>query len=245
MSENIKEALSYAVELAEREYKIIQNEEGKEFYDANGHTLRELDPKKYASALQLTSLSSLVEYLKSETEYMSKDQQLIVHVKDEKEVQAFLPLDGDRKREPLAYSKAILPEFSYGRFYDTENFNIKLQSSFVKTEDSETLVQFASAIKVEAGKEITDNGTSQVTTVKQGVASLVNAKTPTPALLKPYRTFVEVDQPESEFIFRINNEPGCALFEADGGLWRIEAINNVRLYLEKELSELKNITIIA
>lgn len=245
MTENIKEALQYSVELAGNEAKIVKGENNKEYYDSAKHSLRELDPVKYAVALKLTSLSSLIEYLKSEKEYLTEDEHLIVHVEDESTVKAFLPLDGERKRETLAYASAILPEFHFGRFYDTENFNIKLQSSFVATEDSEMLIEFASAIKIENGATIEDSGVSQTTTIRDGVASLSKARTPNPVSLKPYRTFVEVDQPESNFVFRISNEPACALFEADGGIWRIEAINNIRLYLEKELAELKNVTIIA
>ncbi|MEG2294316.1 MAG: hypothetical protein RR936_08180 [Carnobacterium sp.] len=50
--------------------------------------------------------------------------------------------------------------------------------------------------------------------------------------MQPYRTFLEVPQPESAFIFRLDDEGRCALFEADGGLWKNEAILNVRKYLE-------------
>ena len=31
--------------------------------------------------------------------------------------------------------------------------------------------------------------------------------------------------------------PRCAIFEADGGAWRNEAITNIREYLKDELSE--------
>ena len=60
---------------------------------------------------------------------------------------------------------------------------------------------------------------------------------PNPVLLKPYRTFIEVQQPESAFIFRMQDGPRAALFEADGGAWRIEAMENIRAYLAKELKE--------
>ena len=41
----------------------------------------------------------------------------------------------------------------------------------------------------------------------------------------------------SPFIFRINKDAGCALFDADGGMWRYHAIQNILEYLESSLSE--------
>jgi 16S rRNA U1498 N3-methylase RsmE len=55
-------------------------------------------------------------------------------------------------------------------------------------------------------------------------------------------------QPESDFVFRMKDGPRCALFEADGGAWQNEAIDNIKKHLEASLkSEIENkrITIIA
>lgn len=41
MTENLKEALSYAVELAEKENKIISSSNGKEYFDINKHMTSE------------------------------------------------------------------------------------------------------------------------------------------------------------------------------------------------------------
>ncbi|MGC4441273.1 hypothetical protein ABXW85_20645, partial [Streptococcus suis] len=77
----------------------------------------------------------------------------------------------------------------------------------------------ASALKIESGSEIEDNGVSQVATVTSGVASLAKGKAPNPVLLRPYRTFAEVEQPASQFVFRIDKQARMALFEADGKRW--------------------------
>lgn len=77
------------------------------------------------------------------------------------------------------------------------------------------------------------------------MASLAKAKAPNPVTLRPYRTFSEVEQPSSEFIFRINQLANMALFEADGGKWRLDAINNIANYLKEELADQTNITILA
>ena len=71
---------------------------------------------------------------------------------------------------------------------------------------------------------------------------------PNPVTLKPYRTFLEVDQPASDFIFRMkeySGSIGCALFEADGGAWKMEAMQNMEAYLQDELKGLDQFTVIA
>jgi hypothetical protein len=66
-------------------------------------------------------------------------------------------------------------------------------------------------------------------------------------VLAPYRTFVEVTQPESDFVFRMQNGPRCALFEADGGAWKLTAMRHIKEYLqaalEKEIQEGKIVII--
>lgn len=64
--------------------------------------------------------------------------------------------------------------------------------------------------------------------------------------LKPYRTFREIEQPASVFLFRLKNRDGappeCALFEADGGAWKLEATDKIGKYFAGELE--KTITIV-
>ncbi len=59
--------------------------------------------------------------------------------------------------------------------------------------------------------------------------------------LRPFRTFREIEQPESEFLFRMQSSgngvpPMCALFEADGGAWRMEAIARIKTFLKEKTS---------
>ena len=84
------------------------------------------------------------------------------------------------RRETLAVAKAIIPDIPFGRYQDVEQFNIMLQSSFIDNGDSDLLLQFASAIKIDKGAEIADNGVSQTTTIKSGVSSLAPGKNTEP-----------------------------------------------------------------
>lgn len=244
MSENIKEALEYAVELNQQGLEIVMADDGTEYYDANKVRMVELDPKRYPETLHLKTLKSLVDYLKSGLNGLD-EMNLIVVVEDNKEVTVYTEDDELENRVRLISVAAQIPIIPFDSWQSSEQFNIMLQSLFINSDDRSPLLDFASRLKVENGAEIQDSGVNQVTTVKNGVASLAQAKTPNPVTLRPYRTFAEVDQPESQFVFRINSQANLALFEADGGKWRLEAIENVANYLREELSTKENITILA
>ncbi|MBZ4301937.1 hypothetical protein LAJ58_11255, partial [Streptococcus pneumoniae] len=119
------------------------------------------------------------------------------------------------------------------------------QTNFIDDNDRGTLLEFASALKIENGAEIEDNGVSQVATVKTGVASLAKGKAPNPVTLRPYRTFSEVEQPASLFVFRIDKQANMALFEADGKRWVADAVGNIAAYLKEQLADQKHITVLA
>lgn len=245
MTENIKDALSYAVELAGKENKIIHSETGKEYFDSNKYSLQELSPRKYAPILELQTLKSLVDYLKSDNDLIS-DRKLVVVVDSCQKVSVYDQVDFENgKRPQLVSVRASVPVIPFSNWRDQEEFNIMLQSMFIDDADRGIVLDFASHLKIEKGAEVQDNGVSQVATVRDGVASLAQAKTPNPVTLRPYRTFNEVEQPASQFIFRINKMANLALFEADGGKWQLEAIGNIARYLAKELADNNKITILA
>ncbi|MGV3205821.1 hypothetical protein ACEF08_06275 [Streptococcus suis] len=244
MTENIKAALEYAVELNQHGLEIVTAGDGREYYDANKTRMVELDPKRYPRTLELSTLTSLVEYLKSDLNGM-QDQRLIVAVEKNDEVCVWSENDELEHRTLLVDVKARIPELSFGRFVSSEQFNIMLQSNFIDDNDRSALLEFASALKIENGAGIEDNGVSQVATVKTGVASLAKGKVPNPVDLRPYRTFNEVEQPASKFVFRIDKNAQMALFEADGKRWVQEAVGNIAAYLKAELADLEHITVLA
>ena len=63
-----------------------------------------------------------------------------------------------------------------------------------------------------------------------------NIKDPnTSATKKRSITIRELDQPASDFIFRVKAQGGFALFEADGGAWKIAAINAIASWLTNRI----------
>lgn len=223
----IKEALEYLVGMGKAE---IHDENGQRFSDKRLHLFQMPTTDK----LTVYSLSGLVEYLKSEFDSKAP---MMIQITGPEDVQCFSSVNNDMKRNEWIQASAMLPTFYFDRFYDTEDFNIKLQSAFVQNQDRDIMLQVVGNIKEEAVQTIGDDGTSQSVTAKTGVASVGKVKVPNPVVLAPYRTFVEVQQPESEFVFRMKNGPSCALFEADGGAWKIQAMKNIKEYLQKELEK--------
>ena len=83
-----------------------------------------------------------------------------------------------------------------------------------------------------------DSGVTQTVEARAGVSLKQNVDINPRVKLQPFRTFLEVDQPESEYLLRVDEEGRIGLFEADGGVWKLEAKRNVKEYLEKALTDL-------
>lgn len=191
------------------------------------------------------TLTSLVDYIKANIDTMAK--KMIIHVVSPTEVQMYSSLDCDRKREYMVEVNANLPQFRFGTFIDHEEFCIALQSKFIENEDRKLVLKFAGTVEDETIAQYGDDGVSQKATIKTGLTSKSEALVPNPVNLIPYRTFLEVEQPASDFIFRMKSSCGvqCAIFEADGGAWKNEAMDNIKGYLEEELKGLEQFTVIS
>ena len=227
----------------------IEEIEGRTYVDKD---MTQIGKELRATSITMSNLSSLVDFIKkSKTDF--KTGHYIAHVVSPTEVRLFSSLDADRQRETLAVVKAEVPEFSFGQFIGNEEFVIGVQSKFLNEDaeanDKPIILQFAGNVNAGTVAEYGDTGVGQKAAIKKGVASLQEVEVPSPCRLMPYRTFTEVAQPMSNFIFRVkdNDRYGvtCALFEADGGAWKNEAKANIKAYLEKELADVSNIFVIS
>lgn len=223
----IQKALEYLVGLGAAETHEI---EGQIYSDKPLHLV--IEPKP--AHLVVRNLSGLVDYLKSNYDDLPP---VLVHVESPTEVSVYGSFSRDWSRNHYIMASALLPSIPFGRFLDMESFNILLQSCFVPNEDRSNVLRIVGNVKEENVTSVGDDGISQQVTAKTGIATVENVIVPNPVLLKPYRTFVEVAQPESEFVFRMRSGPEAALFEADGGSWKLEAIQRIKDYLAEELAE--------
>lgn len=223
--------------------------------EINGRTyctkdLRRYDAADKAEPIKATTLTSLVDYIKESREELR--DRMIIQVVSATKVLLYSGLLAERDRETLFEVNALLPQFEYGREYDQESFLVAMQSCFQKTDDREAVTIMASNIVNTQQGTFSDDGVSQQAIIKTGVTTKDAAFVPNPVSLIPYRTFLEVPQPASDFVFRISEGRGGApafkLVAADGGLWKSQAVDNVKNYLVKALADIperERITIIA
>lgn len=243
----IKEALEYISGLKAASLEPIVKEINGKIYC--NQRLERYDEMSKARCIQATTLTALVDYIKNKKEEMSSS--MIIHVVNPSRVQLYSSLNGDRDREFLFEVNAEIPQFKFDTYYDQERFLIELQANFQTTTDLEAILKVAGNVEIKATANYGDTGVSQKTVIKQGVASKVDVLVPNPVQLTPYRTFLEVEQPFSQFIFRIKEDdsgkPNFKLVEAEGGLWRYQSMRNIKMYLEGALTEEEKgfITIIA
>lgn len=234
---NEREALEYLVSLGAPEILDI---EGYKY--SNKQLFRVDEPSP--DALKATTLSAMVEYIKSGMDDKCSDQ-LLIHIISPTKVALLSELRFDKSRETYMICDAMLPNnIVFNNFLDTEKFNIMMQSSFIDTDDKEAILKVTGSIQDGEVSTYGDDGVSQTVTIKTGPAKVGTALVPNPAILAPYRSFSEIKQPDSKFIFRMKSGPTAALFEADGGAWRCEVMNSIAEYFSGELAEYGNIKII-
>lgn len=231
----IKAALEYIVGL--NKANIISYQGGM-FADKALHQVK----KANFPTLEMNTLEGIVRYLKGIGDERGREESegapIIVQIESERSVALRDVADAaEGRRDCMARATAEPPTFRYGEFYDAESFNIALQSKFQPTEDRATILQVIGNLKEDSVRTMTDDGVSQVTAVRTGVATVADVKVPNPVQLQPFRTFAEIEQPESQFVFRMREGGKCAIFEADGGAWKLDAKRNIYEYLARELRE--------
>lgn len=224
----LKEFVSYLLELKRPE----TIEAAGNIYSTN--QLYRLDKEQEVNAINVRSLSGLVDYVKSNFDH---ERSLMIHVESPTKVNVFDALNDINDRRTYVKAGALLPSITFEQFIDREKFQIMLQACFVQNEHKSTVLKIISSIVEDSGVTTVDDGMSQRVTARTGVATVENINIPNPVTLKPFRTFAEVPQPESEFVLRLKEGGRVGLFEADGGAWELNAMANIAAYLEEALAD--------
>lgn len=192
------------------------------------------------------SLSGLVDFIKADVDRIFEEgMPHIVRVVSPKRVEVLSPMIGPyHERFIEAECDALVPDIPFGRFQGVDEFQIMLQSRFEDSANRALVLQLSGSLRTEQENKIADDGVSQKVTIKRGVATADDVTVKNPVVLKPLRTFYEVAQPESPFILRFNENANAALFEGDGGAWKLRAVENIRAWLAGKL-EGCNVVVIA
>lgn len=121
--------------------------------------------------------------------------------------------------------------------YSYEQAVIALRSRFAPSEDQAYVLDLMSHLV--SGQEITteDDGITQQVRLKAGIQMVKTACTRPIVRLRPYRTFQEIEQPESEFLIRLDEKRNLTITEADGGMWKLAAREIIKKFLEDKLSD--------
>lgn len=199
--------------------------------------------------LEIFNLDSLITYIKEDPDNL-KDKQKIINIISPTKILLQSNSYGNFKQRDTFIAvdcERLLPDIYFERFMSIEQFIITLKSKFVMNEELEQIVKIVGNISDETVTNYNDDGVTQQVTARTGIARVGEVALPPRITLKPYRTFIEIDQPCSEFLLRANKRNGeieFALFEADGGAWKNESISRIAEYLKERLDEISNLTIL-
>jgi len=143
------------------------------------------------------------------------------------------------RRPSIFTANAITnPSRNFGRFLPQEDFIVWLQTAFLDSEDRRKVLQVAGGLRSEKVATLADDGVTQVATVKAGVQRVRQVEINNPVVLKPIRTFQEIDQPEQKYILRLRDGkegelPMIALFEVEDNMWQLSAMKSIKEFIEK------------
>lgn len=237
----IKEALEYILGQAENKtYEI----DGMTWSDHKLVPVHFDAPIPFPGNLRVGSLDAIIMLIRHEAceilPSIKAEPPLFIRIDSPTRVTVLTRLNKNNERCTVYTADQEDVNFQEG-WRDPQRAIIELRSRFLPNDDSAYLISLLSKIKNGKDIEVKDNGVSQSVTVQQGI-SLVGEEQIKPRVkLCPFRTFREVGQPESEFVFRVSDDGNVGLFEADGGVWKMEAKDYIRAYLVENLaSEILN-----
>lgn len=184
------------------------------------------------------TLTGLVDFIKEAPPEVIEDMECI-HVKSPSVVSIIgrMNIKNENMRFVYADAKVDQDQFQFGQWYDLEMFIISLQGLFVASETVEQIIAMLGKLANEEVQTNNDDGFSQSIQISTGITIKEERKIANPVILRPWRAFREVDQPESQFIFRLKNKGGmhCALFDADAGMWKLTAMQNIKTWLSERV----------
>jgi hypothetical protein len=231
-----KDVIDRIIELAPTTVREVQ---GRTYAD------RDLKPVKdpLADSVRVPSLEALVKFLNWESKGGGPlVQTLSALVEGPDTVTVMGAIEHPWMRRPVVATAhfAEAAEFRFGQFLGQEEFVIGVQVGFVEDATTAALLKLVGTL--EAGKVITaeDDGITQKVTASTGLARVGVVDLPNPVTLRPFRTFPEVEQPESKFIVRARSGngdalPTVALFPVEDPRWTRDARQSIAAYLSSEL----------
>ena len=163
--------------------------------------------------ISVSGLDSICKLIRTELEKVGTT--IMVQVKSNDTVEVMTTYLSDFSRNTLYRAKADAPGLRTG-FRGREVALIELRSLCIPNEGTAYLLDLLSRMTNENSVSTNDNGVTQTVEARQGVALNALVEIKPRVMLRPFRTFLEVEQPESEFLLRVDPDEGIGFFEAGG-----------------------------
>lgn len=218
---------------------LVQQVDGRTFAIGGSAGVEEIRSEiDRPDTISLNSLDALVKLVRSEA--VRVENPLYITVPDHLTVRCFGQPNPDARFIRQVYYEARatdVPGWDNKVSLPFEEMQIALRTRFQETEDTPYVQKLLSDISTGAKVTYNDNGVATTVVTKKGIDLQSNQTIRPIVSLRPYRTFQEVEQPESVFLIRINDR-GITFLEADGGMWKLAARQTIKAFLEEKLAGL-------
>lgn len=229
----LKEAIEKIVSLAAPSTYEIQ---GETYADRSLEQIRPEIDEPLSTTMH--SLEGIVKVLTEEIDLVNNP--VFVQVRGYDCVEVYTAMDISKRYKRQCIYTAIpsdVPGWEPETKMPFEQAAIALQTRFQESPDRGYALQLLSQITCGGKVTYNDNGIATNVVTQKGIQLQEQAAIRPLIKLRPYRTFQEVDQPESMFLIRID-ERGISFIEADGGMWKLTARATIKKYFEDNLSAL-------
>jgi hypothetical protein len=193
---------------------------------------------KLAAAVAVLTLAGFADLVRAKLEEQNFPADFLIHVEDHQTVTLKARhSDGyGRRQVPITAKPVDFTAFRFGQWHDQEAFTIAVASLFADGGHKDYVLKVAATITNDASRTSEDDGFTQRVNVKAGMRTKEDTTLQPRVDLAPFRTFPEVAQPVSPFVFRArctgDGTPALMLVEADGGRWKVDAIKTIREAME-------------
>jgi len=223
----IKDALQYLIERCKPEVREVG---GRTYVISGERGALEIMPPA-PSVVELETLQGICDLIE-----FDNLEEAAVHVVSPVEVRVVGVL-GETWNERWTFARAspcvsVVPSAGWRCLSQEEFINVML-SCFVPTERVSEVVRLAGSIKDARVTTLEDDGVTQQVTASAGIARVAPVSVPNPVSLQPYRTFPEIEQPESSFVLRMSSGakdgalPSISLLPVADSMWRSVAISRI------------------
>lgn len=243
----IKEALDFLFEM--RRPETVKDEFNRQW---STNVLKPLEDS-LPCPLNVHTLSAFLDWLASD-DYgdVSGDTAPMIHVQNGTQVRLIGQLtDKWNRRAVYMEANPVKRElFPDHYFMEIEEFIIKLQCCFVESYMKTKIINLLSNVKGEDVQTAEDDGIAQTVVVENKMHRLEATEIEPLVTLQPFRTFLDIEQPECKYLLRMKRSKGSlplvALFDADGGTWEGKAIDRIsEFFRESDFVKKNKIVVIA